>query len=133
MKDWTLTHFADHSRYFGVAGFSALNAVGVRAGSVTGWLADPQRRVRYLLVTIRANLESTQHLIPVRSLLRINARRKSVQLVYLTRSALLDDALTIRRSVDELDLASLPSYEPPSGKVEELLARMTRTEVSKAV
>lgn len=88
MSDWTLTDLPLGEGSYGVAGYAVLDALGLRLGYVSGWVKDPDGKVRMLKVAVREWFETKEYLVPVGSVTLIDDERGQVQLRELTKRSL---------------------------------------------
>jgi hypothetical protein len=88
MQTWSLTDLPLGDSAYGVAGYAVLDALGVRMGYVSGWVKDPDGRVRMLKIAIREMYETNEYLVPIGSVTLIDDARNQIQLRELTRRLL---------------------------------------------
>lgn len=88
MSDWTLTDPPLTEGLYGVAGYAVLDALGLRLGYLSGWVKDPDERVRMLKVAVREWFETKEYLVPVGSITLIDDEHTQVHLRELTKRSL---------------------------------------------
>lgn len=97
-----------------VVGFGVLDALGMRIGTVEGWVRTPEGAVAYLEVAHRSVLRENRHLVPLGYVVQVDPGRRYVHLRELTRRTLplvgvrFDD----RRLPDETTLAEGLRHTP---------------------
>ncbi len=88
MSDWSLTDRPLHNGASGIAAYAVLDALGLRLGYVTGWVKDPDRRVRMLKVAVRESSDTKEYLIPIGAVTLIDDARAQFHLRELTKRSL---------------------------------------------
>lgn len=95
MAGWILTDFSDLTGAYGVAGYSVLDALGVRIGHVSGWVTEPSGEIALLKVTVRDWFKSRAYLLPSGGIMAVEDERRHVTLRQLTRRALMKQCLPL--------------------------------------
>lgn len=93
MAPWTLF---DVARAKGtVAGYYVIDALGLRIGTVSGWVKMPNGATALLKVTVRDWFALRAYLLPVGAIQRIDDERKHIRLAALTKSSLQSRCLPL--------------------------------------
>ncbi len=85
MPDWTLENRPLGEGGDGIAGYTVVDALGLRLGWVSGWITDPDDRVRMLKLAVREWFKIKEFLVPIGSITLIDDRRSRIQLRELTK------------------------------------------------
>jgi len=101
MAPWTLL---DIARAKGtVAGYYVIDALGLRIGTVSGWVKQPSGATTLLKVTIRDWFALRAYLLPLGAIQRIDDERKQVRLATLTKSSLQSRCLPLLSKLPHAD------------------------------
>ena len=124
MADWKLTDLPDLQGTNGIAGYSVLDALGVRIGHISGWVSNSSGRITLLKATVRDWFKSRDYLIPLGAVTLIDDTRRRLQLRQLTKRALMKQCLPIGNVLPEASfLEDLIQYFPnPRPSIMERLA-----------
>lgn len=71
-----------------LVGFGVLDALGMRLGTVEGWVWTPEATLAYLEVCYRSVLRENRHLVPLGYVVQVDAGHRYVHLRELTRRTL---------------------------------------------
>ena len=88
MSDWKLTDLPLGEGSYGIAGYAVLDALGLRLGYVSGWVKDPDNRVRMLKLAVREWFETNEYLVPIGSVTLIDDQHSQIHLRELTKRSL---------------------------------------------
>jgi hypothetical protein len=125
MSDWTLTDLPLGEGAYGIAGYGVLDALGVKIGYISGWVKDPDERVRMLKVAVREWFDMKEYLIPVGSITLVDDDRSQIQLRELTKRTIPKYCMPYEDDLPEPQLLkSLIRFFPnPRPTVAERLAK----------
>jgi len=88
MPDWSLTDIPPGEAVRGIAGYAVLSGLGLRLGYVTGWVKDPDARVRMIKVAVQNGYDVKEYLVPIGSVTLIDDGRSQIHLRELTKRSL---------------------------------------------
>ncbi len=83
--DWSLYKTSSSDPESGFATYGVLDAVGVRLGTVSGWVRSPGGEVTGLCVDLRGFALSTSYLIPLGYATGVDPRHRTIHLREITR------------------------------------------------
>lgn len=110
----------------GLVGFGVLDALGMRLGTVEGWVWAPDAALAYLEVAHRSVLRENRHLVPLGYVVQVDAGHRYVHLRELTRRTLaahcprIDDRRLPDDDTLENGIAGAPAPRP------DVVARLRR-------
>ncbi|GAB5519730.1 MAG: hypothetical protein RhofKO_19810 [Rhodothermales bacterium] len=101
MTGWTIF---DVARAKGtVAGYHVIDVLGLRIGTVTGWVNDPNGGTALLKVAVRDWFALRTYLMPLGAIARIDDDRKQVRMAGLTKSSLRGRCLPLDGKLPHAD------------------------------
>ncbi|MEM1094069.1 MAG: hypothetical protein AAGJ10_05660 [Bacteroidota bacterium] len=118
MAPWTLF---DIARAKGtVAGYYVIDALGLRIGTVSGWVKTPNGATSLLKVTIRDWFALRAYLVPIGAIRSIDDERKQVRLAALSKSSLQSRCLPLASKLPHADRLNdlLERFPAPLADVE---------------
>ncbi|MEM6646023.1 MAG: hypothetical protein AAF730_07200 [Bacteroidota bacterium] len=118
MAPWTLF---DIARAKGtVASYHVIDALGLRIGTVSGWVKMPSGATAMLKVTVRNWFALRAYLLPLGAIRRIDDTRKHVRLAALNKSSLQSRCLPLNGKLPHADRLYdlLERFPAPAGDVD---------------
>lgn len=86
--DWSLHQTSSSDTASGFAHYGVLDAVGVRLGTVSGWVRTPDGQVAGLCVELRGFSSSQSYLVPLGYVTGVDPRHRTIHLREVTRRIL---------------------------------------------
>jgi len=125
---WSLIYFAGDDTSFGIGGYAAYDAFGVRFGRVSGLVLDEDQRVRMLKVTLTEAPDTLEYLVPVGGIRRIDASRASIELRDIKKDTIARRCFRYEGELPErrLLLSLQRHFPPPSDGIVEQLHRAAK-------
>ncbi len=125
---WTLSNMQDGETTSRLAGYAVLDALGVRLGHVSGWVTDPDGRIRMLKVAVTEWEGSSDYLVPLGAVTLISDATSTVQLRKVTKQSIGRLCYRYRGELPAPRLLKtlLRHFHPPRASLVERLARKPR-------
>lgn len=127
MSEWMLFEDRAEALAGSVVGYAVYDALGVRLGHVSGWVADAEDHVQMLKVIVPGWSATSEYLVPVGAVTLIGDTKSVVQLRDLTKQSIGRLCFRYKSDLPEHRLLlSLQRHFPaPRASVMERLHRMS--------